>query len=244
MERLDKFLHINGYASSRSRAEQLVTQGLVKVNGKPVLKTSFKVQEDDLIEVEDSIETKYVSRAAMKLLSAFEAFTLNVEGKKTLDVGSSTGGFIQVLLERGSKEVFGVDVGQDQLHESLKKDERVKNYEKCNAREPLPFNELFDLVTCDVSFISVTHILPNVVRYIKPNGSMVFLLKPQFESKGKFLKNGVVPKVHHQQIFNEIKNFLDSIDFELVDSCPSKIEGKTGNQEYLWHIKKKKNNQC
>ncbi|MDA8793757.1 TlyA family RNA methyltransferase [Bacteriovoracaceae bacterium] len=243
MDRLDKFLFIHNYSSSRSKAEQLISQKKVKVNGKIITKNSFKVSESDLIEVGTLEESKYVSRAALKLLTAFETFSLKIEGNKALDIGSSTGGFIQVLLEQGAATVYGIDVGHDQLHPILKEDARVTNFEKCNAREPFSFKDEFDLITCDVSFISVTQILPNLVNYLSLNGQIVFLLKPQFESKGKYLKNGVVPETHHSEIFDKMKSFLDSMNLELVNSCPSKIQGKTGNQEYLWLIKKKKNNQ-
>ena len=234
--RLDTFLVEKGLVESRNKAQQIIKSGFVSLNKKVVKKSSFAVAESDVVHVEE--HKSYVSRAAYKLLYFLEDIKLDVTEKRALDIGSSTGGFTQVLLERGVREVSCVDVGHDQLHPSLREDKRVAVYEGCDIRDFRPESS-FDLVVSDVAFISLLHILDDVDRLATQD--IILLFKPQFEvgREVKRDKNGVVQD--KKAISNAMIRFEDAcrlLSWELITKAPAKLAGKDGNLEYCYYFKK------
>ena len=233
--RLDNYLVDKEFIESRNKAQNIIKEGLVFVNSKLITKASYKVEEGESVTVQEY--KQYVSRAALKLLLFLEELDLDVRDKTALDIGSSTGGFTQVLLEGGVKEVSAVDVGTDQLHKSLREDERVFVYESCDIRK-FESEKAFDLVVSDVAFISLLHILDDVDRLASQD--VILLFKPQFEvGRGvKRDKNGVVQD--KKAIANAMQKFEDACalkKWHLVQKSPSKLTGKEGNLEYCYYFK-------
>ena len=236
MIRLDNFLVKNGFAESRTKAQSMIKNSFVKVNGKRVLKPSFGVEDVHKVEVQE--HKRYVSRSAHKLDEFLSEIGLDVSGCTALDIGSSTGGFTQVLLERGVKEVSAVDVGKDQLHKVLRDDARVFSYESCDIRK-FESEKTFDLITSDVAFISLHHILDDVERL--SCGDIILLFKPQFEvgREAKRDKNGVV--LDEKEVQKAMMRFEDACKlkgWKLMSKSPSKLTGKEGNLEYCYYYKK------
>lgn len=234
--RLDSYLIEKNLSQSRTKAQQNIKDGLVFVNEKCIKKSSFKVEEGDSIYV--TAHKEYVSRAAWKLLAFLEELHFNVENKTALDIGSSTGGFTQVLLDRGIKKVSAVDVGTNQLHTSLRENTRVSVHEGCDIRK-FESEETFDIIVSDVAFISLHKILDDVERFAKKD--IILLFKPQFEvgRNAKRDKNGVV--LDKKAIANAIQKFEDACALKgwtLVKKSPSKLRGKEGNLEYCYYFKK------
>lgn len=234
--RLDNYLVDKEIVDSRNKAQTIIKEGLVSVNTKVIKKSSFKVEEGDAVNVEEY--KQYVSRAAFKLLEFLEELELDVKGKIALDIGSSTGGFTEVLLERGVSEVSAVDVGTDQLHKSLREDKRVHIYESCDIRV-FESDKKFDLVVSDVAFISLLHILDDIDRLAF--NEIILLFKPQFEvgREAQRDKNGVV--LDKKAIKNAMQKFEDACalkNWSLVQKSPSKLTGKEGNLEYCYYFKK------
>ncbi|HIP54676.1 MAG TPA: TlyA family RNA methyltransferase [Sulfurimonas autotrophica] len=234
--RLDAYLAQAGVSQSRNKAQTIIKEGLVHVNGVLVKKPAHDVNESDKVDVTE--HKSYVSRAALKLDAFFDEIAFSPKGKTALDIGSSTGGFTQVLLERGVKEVNCVDVGSNQLHHSLRKDERVYLYENCDIRK-FQSEKAFDLVVSDVSFISLLHILDDIDRLA--TADIVLLFKPQFEvgREAKRDKNGVV--TDKKAIQNAMQRFEDASflkSWQLYAKLPSRVTGKEGNLEYCYHFKK------
>ena len=234
--RLDNYLVENDFTDSRNKAQALIKEGLVFVNEKEVKKSSYKVEKNDEVAVQE--HTSYVSRAALKLEAFLDEISLHVSDKTALDIGSSTGGFTQILLQRGVKEVSCVDVGRDQLHHSLRVDERVHVYEGCDIRK-FTSDKLFDLVVSDVAFISLLYILDDVERLAGED--IILLFKPQFEvgREVKRDKNGVVQD--KKAIEKAMIKFEDACrlkDWILVHKAPSKLMGKEGNLEYCYYFRK------
>ena len=238
--RLDVFLVSNCLCESRNKATQLIRNGRVKVNGAVIKKASSDVDQNDLVEIDSS--KVYVARSAYKLITAIEKFALMFDNKVAVDLGSSTGGFCQVMLENNVEKIYAVDVGTNQLHNSLRSDDRVVVKENTNARylEISDFDSEIDFVTCDLSFISVKHILDSVYKILKTNGEFVCLVKPQFEVGHKFInKNGVVKNKNLQVL--AVQNIIDtaaSKGFSVYDICFSGLEGESGNKEFLIYMKK------
>lgn len=234
--RLDIYLTSNGYADSRRRAKLLVTEGFVTVNGKTVTKASLDINESDEIVVSGD-PIGYVSRGALKLKAAFETFSLSADGVVAIDVGASTGGFTEYLLNAGAKKVYAVDSGTDQLAEKLRSDERVVSMEKYNARnllkEDFPIEP--SLAVMDVSFISQTLIIPSLVKVLAKNAKFVSLIKPQFEAgrdaigKGGIVKNPVSKAMSIKKVIDCAKEN----GFELCGLIKSPIKGGDGNEEFL-----------
>ena len=234
--RLDNYLVENGLCESRTKAQNIIKDGLVSVESKVVKKPSFKVEEGASVEVAE--HKSYVSRAAYKLLYFLEEIGLDVAERVALDIGSSTGGFTQVLLERGVKEVTCVDVGHEQLHHSLRKDKRVDVHEGCDIRK-FDSTKSFDLVVSDVAFISLLYILDDVERLAQRD--IILLFKPQFEvgREAKRDKNGQV--VDKKAIARAMQRFEDATAFKgwrLLHKAPAKLAGKEGNQEWCYHFSK------
>ena len=232
--RLDQLLVLKGIAESREKAKVLIMAGNVIVDGKVLDKPGKLVDINSDIKLKEGL--KYVSRGGLKLETALNCFKLNVENFICLDIGSSTGGFVDCLLKFGAKKVYAVDVGKNQLHEKLRKDERVIYYEEKDARD-LTENEILekvDLITIDVSFISLTKIIPSVIKFLKENGYLLVLVKPQFELERKYVKNGVVRDENLRMLAVEkIKNFLKNLNFEIIGVCKSYPPGPKGNEEFF-----------
>ncbi len=232
--RLDRLMVERGLAESREKAQALIMAGEVLVSGQKVAKPGHAVDNDAVIEV--MARPPYVSRGGLKLAEALRHFAIDPTGKVCLDIGSSTGGFTDALLQAGAARVHAVDVGAGQLAWSLRTDPRVVLHEGINARG-LTFQEIgepADLITCDVSFISVTLILPAAVPLLRPGGQMVILIKPQFEAgKGQVGKGGIVrdPAIH-QAVCDRVSQAVRQFGFE-TDIIESPILGAEGNKEFL-----------
>ncbi len=236
--RLDKYLVEEGYFESRNRAHDAIKAGEVTVDGKKP-KASAKIDENSVVEVADS--KFYVSRAARKLESFLAEYPMELKGKRALDIGSSTGGFAQIVLENDVATLSCVDVGKDQLHISLRKNKKITLHEETDIRE-YQSEEGFELVTCDVSFISVLQIIRDIDRLAQHGADIVILYKPQFEV-GKDAKRdsrGVVQDMdaiaRRKEAFEQES---ENLGWELTYQAESKVAGKEGNQEYLYHFKKK-----
>ena len=234
--RLDNFLVKNNFAQSRTKAQEYIKNMLVSVDGKIIKKSSFIV--DDSCDVVVAKHDNYVSRSAHKLNDFLKELDIDLKGLDGLDIGSSTGGFTQVLLEKDVSSVCAVDVGSNQLHKSLKDDSRVKSFESCDIRD-FKISKKFDIVVSDVAFISLSHILNDVDRLAK--GKIILLFKPQFEvgKNVKRDKNGVV--LDKKAIDRAMLKFEDDCllkGWSLVKKLPSSLKGKEGNQEWCYFFEK------
>lgn len=237
--RLDQHLATHHLAPTRSQAQLLIREGKVLVNGDIVIKTGHEVDDEDRIEL---LQTHlFVGRGAQKLLAALEAFDLDAKGKIAADVGASTGGFTQVLLERGVEKVYALDVGHDQLAASLKTDSRVVNLEGINIRNGIELPEKVDFVVADLSFISLRLVLEPIRHLAKDNADFILLFKPQFEvGKEKLGKNGVVKNERvSKQVLDDFFSWCRSGGWQVQGVLDSPIEGKEGNKEVLLWFKNK-----
>lgn len=237
--RIDKFLVLKGYVTSRNKANELIKNGKVKVNGKIITKSSFDASEKDNVEILE--EKIYVSRAALKLKNYLEKYDIDFKEKTVLDVGASTGGFSEVSLEKGAKKVVAVDVGTNQLAEKLKNDKRVENFEKTDFRN-FSYPEKFDVIVSDVSFISLNKLIQNIDKYAKKD--IILLFKPQFEVgiNVKRDKNGVVlDKIAIEKSRNDFEKNCKNLAWRLLRSEESSVRGKEGNIEYIYHFIKENN---
>lgn len=236
-ERLDKLLTDRGMAETRSRAAALIMMNKVRVAGQVVNKAGTPVALDAEISVDD--EKIWASRGAYKLLGAFESFPISVKDKICADIGASTGGFTDVLLNNGAAKVYAVDVGYGQLAWRLASDQRVVVMDRTNARELVKdnFDEPIDFVTCDASFISLRLLLPAIDGFLKPDGECVVLIKPQFEAGRERMSGtkGVVrdPAVH-EAVIREITDFIiNETSLSVSGLAESPIKGPEGNKEFL-----------
>ncbi len=233
-QRIDRLLVERGLFESRTKAQAAIEAGLVTVNGRMVAKASEEIPADAKLHA--SAVHPYVSRGGVKLAAALEYFHIDPKGCVCLDVGASTGGFTQVLLERGASRVYAVDVGHGQLHESLRARPEVAVLENTDIRtlSTTIFSELPDLVTVDVSFISLKLVLPTALALAKPTSQLVALIKPQFEAGRGALKKGIVrdPAVH-AVVCDDIAEFIASLGWRVLGVVPSPIEGGDGNAEFL-----------
>lgn len=220
---------------SRNKASEMIKKSLVNVNGKCINKPSFEVEESDEISAS---ETLFVSRAGEKLDGFLSEFSVDIEDKTCLDIGSSTGGFSQVLLKNGAFKVVCVDVGSEQLHQSLRQNEKIELYENTDVRE-FKSDYAFDVVTCDVSFISFKDIAYYVDKFA--NNDIIILFKPQFEvgREVKRSKKGVVmDKKAIQKAHEEFEKIALSYGWKLQTKVASKVAGKEGNLESFYAYKK------
>ncbi len=235
MERIDKLLVKLGFADSIKMAQALVIAGDVLVNEQKVANSSVKFKETDKIRVKS--KSPYVSRAAYKLKTALDNFKLDVTNYNCVDIGSSTGGFTDLLLQNGASFVYAIDVGTNQLAYKLRTNKKVKSLEKTNARY-FDFMKLenIDLYTGDLSFISLKLILKQFIPAMKPKSKALMLIKPQFEvSKDIADKyNGIIKdKLIHNDVISDIKSFLNDYSIKIIDVIPSVLAGTHGNQEYI-----------
>lgn len=242
--RADQLIHQQGLAESREKAKRLIMAGKVHFMERgqktPVSKPGQQFPEDTEFTVPE--DTRFVSRGAHKLLTAIETFDIDCAEKVALDAGASTGGFTDCLLQHGATRVYAVDVGYGQLHERLRTDERVVNIERTNLRhaEPDLIPEPVDMVVADVSFISLTKIMPACMRFLRDGGEVVTLIKPQFEvGPGQTDKGVVRDEELRDRVVREVLDFLlTKLHLECLGVVPSKILGPKGNQEYLAYLKK------
>ncbi|MFN3598479.1 MAG: TlyA family RNA methyltransferase [Aquificaceae bacterium] len=232
--RLDLYLVEKGYVATREKAQALIMAGLVLVDGKVVSKPGTKIKEGQRLEVKEL--PKYVSRAGYKLEGALERFGINVENMIALDVGSSTGGFTQCLLMHGAKKVYAVDVGRGQMDPNIRNDPRVVLYEETDARELTEKHipERVDIITVDVSFISVLKVLPNVLKFLKEEGILLVLVKPQFELEPKKVKKGIVREASYKkEAIIKVVEFLRSFGLKIGGIMKAKPKGTKGNEEFF-----------
>lgn len=238
-ERIDKLLVDRGLAATRTKAQALVMAGVVLVDEQLVGKPSEKFSADANIRVKGSGDpaSRYVGRGGLKLAAALHAFQIDVAGLVCLDVGASTGGFTDCLLQSGARKVFAIDVGHNQIDWRLRNDERVEVREGVNARylEGADFDSRFDLVTIDVAFISATKILPAVGPLLVAHGRIIVLIKPQFEvGKDEVGKGGIVKDAaRHQRVIGEVNRAAESLGFRVGGVIESPIQGADGNAEFL-----------
>ena len=232
-QRLDEALVARMLYSSRARARDAILRGLVQVDGEPARKPSQMVLSGAKLTVTDE-GSQYVSRAALKLVHALDHFDIKVEGRECLDIGASTGGFTEVLLERGAKHVFAIDVGHSQM---MLRDDRITLHEGLNARdlEAEYISEDVSLITCDVSFIPLHIALPSALSLMKSGAHLIALIKPQFEvGKDGVGKGGLVKdKTAYERVNEEITQFLTNSGWQVKGIVPSPMEGGDGNQEFL-----------
>jgi len=237
-ERIDKLLVERGLVESRTKAQALVMAGVVLVDEKRVDKPSELFTADAAIRIKgDSPENKYVGRGGLKLEAALASFSIDPTGFICIDIGSSTGGFTDCLLKNGAASVVAIDAGTNQLVWPLRTDPRVEVHENTNARDlkPEDFDMQFDLGVMDVSFISVTKVLPAVAPLLKPNGRLIVLIKPQFEvGRGEVGKGGIVREPEkHERVVSEVNEFAAGLGLHAKGLIESPIFGAEGNKEFL-----------
>ena len=237
--RLDQLLTDRQLVASRERARALILAGQVRVDGRPVTKAGTAVAIDAAIEL-TTPDHPYVGRGGLKLAHALDTFGIDVRGRQALDIGASTGGFTDVLLQRGAARVVALDVGHGQIDWKLRSDARVVVIEHFNARRltladlPAPV----DIVTIDVSFISLRHILPVVPPVLAPGGDVVALVKPQFEAGRAEVNDGVIvdPAIH-DRVVAEVTTAGAEVGLTRVRATPSPVTGQKGNVEFLLHFR-------
>ncbi len=240
--RVDVFLFENNFAKSRQFAKNLIKEGRLLVNGKVCDKPSMDVTSADSIQIIGD-NPKYVGRGGIKLETAINAFNIDLNGKTCIDIGASTGGFTDCMLQNGAIKVFAVDVGHDQLDPSLIDDSRVVNLEKTNIRDvdiSTFENANINFISIDVSFISLRLVLPKAYELLSSGGNLVALIKPQFEAgKSNLNKNGIVKSEKvRSSVVDDIQAFAQSLGFKVLGVCQSSITGSKGNIEYLMYVQK------
>ncbi len=233
-DRIDRLLVERGLFDSRAKAQAAIAAGLVTANASPIRKASEEVAVDAALSATPA--HPYVSRGGVKLAAALDHFKFDPKGHVCLDVGASTGGFTHVLLERGARRVYAIDVGRRQLHESLRGRPQVVSYEETDIRacSPARFRATPNLVTIDVSFISLKLVLPAALKLVAHRTQVVALIKPQFEVGPSQVKKGVVRDVAlHAAVCVDVSAFVTSLGWRVLGIIPSPIAGGDGNAEFL-----------
>jgi len=235
--RIDVLMVERGLAESRARAQALIMAGEVKVGGDTVNRAGMLVAEDAAIEVLEP--DPYVSRGGIKLAHALDQFQLEVKDRVAADIGASTGGFTDCLLQRGAAKVYAVDVGYGQLDYRLRQDPRVAVMERTNARYPIALPEKVDIITIDLSFISARKVIPSVARLLNEDGYIVLLFKPQFEAERKEVGRGGLVKdpALHARVLGRFIAWLVQSSYRLKGLIASPILGASGNREFFILIK-------
>jgi 23S rRNA (cytidine1920-2'-O)/16S rRNA (cytidine1409-2'-O)-methyltransferase len=232
-QRLDNLLVNRELAENRSQAQALIMAGKVTVSGKTITKPGTQVDEDASLELAEKMP--YVSRGGFKLAHALDEFKLDVNSLTAMDVGASTGGFTDCLLQRGARRVYAIDVGYGQLDYKLRQDNKVTVMERVNAHYPFSLPEKVNIATIDLSFISVTKVLPNITGHLTQPGSIIVLFKPQFEAERKEVgKGGIIkdPQVH-ARVLGRFIVWATGHDLRLRGLVASPILGAEGNKEFL-----------
>ncbi len=235
--RLDIYLYEQKMVKSRSAAAEMIKSGSISVNGSVITKPSFTVNDGDSVFITGEV-LKYVGRGGLKLEKALDFFSIDLSGRTCLDIGASTGGFTDCMLQNGAKLVYAVDVGTDQLDEKLRADSRVISMEKTDIRNVGDSIPAVDFISIDVAFISLKLVLPSAKAHLKRGGCAVALIKPQFEAgKASLNKKGIVrdEKIRNR-ICSEISDFAASIGFTVGNVIISPITGGDGNTEYLIYL--------
>jgi 23S rRNA (cytidine1920-2'-O)/16S rRNA (cytidine1409-2'-O)-methyltransferase len=233
-QRADRLLVARGLFESRARAQAAIAAGRVTANGVPISKASEDILETAVIEAE--AEHPYVSRGGVKLAAALDHFKIHVAGRICLDVGASTGGFTEVLLSRGARRVYAIDVGRDQLHPRLRGREDIVSVEETDIRalDPALLPERPDFAAVDVSFISLKLVLPAVANFLDGRDTLLALIKPQFEAQRRGIKKGIVRDAAiHASVCDEIAAFLSSRGWRVDGIIASAILGGDGNREFF-----------
>ncbi|MBD5384371.1 MAG: TlyA family RNA methyltransferase [Ruminococcaceae bacterium] len=241
--RLDVYLTEKGICRSRSAAQQLIDLGGVSVNGKTAAKNSLEIDDTDEVEIVELKLPKYVGRGGQKLEGALGLWSVDLNGKTCLDIGASTGGFTDCMLQNGAARVFAVDVGSGQLAEKLRADDRVISLEQTDIRDFTFDNydiSAAEFIGTDVSFISLKLVLPHIYRLLAEGGTAVALIKPQFEAgRGSLSKKGIVrDEKTRLRCVEEVKQFAEQCGFAVIGTAVSPITGGDGNVEYLLGLKK------
>ncbi len=236
--RLDQLLVNNNLAISKTKAQSMIMAGQVLVNGKTITKSGNSFNIDSKITIKQ-LHPQWVSRGATKLLRAIEFFNIDIKNKICLDIGSSTGGFSQVLLKKNAKKIYSVDVGTNQLHEKLHSEMKIVSIENFNAKylDNSVIADKIDLVVCDVSFISLKKVILPSLNLLSNTAEIIVLIKPQFETEKKNLKKGIVKdeKIHKEVCVNIEKWFLEKCNSRVVGLISSPITGPKGNIEFLMY---------
>ena len=240
--RLDKELVEKSLVPSRSKAQELIKEGFILVNGKVVDKSNYIVKETDVIEIKENDKLKYVSRGGLKLDKAINEFNIDMNNKRVMDIGSSTGGFSDCALQYGASKIIAVDVGTNLMHESLRNDPRIDLHEQTNFKEfESSYFKNIDIAVCDVSFISLKKIIDKIASE-NDKLDMVCLIKPQFEC-GKEIadkyKGIILNKQIHIDIIKDMENYFNDKGFYVKNLTSSPIRGGDGNIEYLTLISNK-----
>ncbi len=239
-KRLDTILIERNLVESKHKAQAIILAGQVFVNNRKIDKPGKKFSKDINIFIKEL--PKYVSRGGLKLEHAINSFGIDVKNKICMDVGASTGGFTDCLLQHGAKKVYAIDVGYGQLHYKLRNDPRIINIEKCNFRyiEKKIILEPIDLCTVDVSFISLKLIIPRCLDFLKDNGNIVALIKPQFEAgKDEVEKGGLIKNPEkHKKILENLFKFFNELNLKNYGCIESPILGQKGNKEFLIYLKR------
>ena len=234
--RLDQLLVNRKIAETKNIAKSMIMAGQISVNNKIVTKSGINFSENSKISV-TKLHPTWVSRGALKLIKAIDHFNIIIENKVCLDIGSSTGGFSEVLLKNNAKKIYSVDVGTNQLHEKLKKEKKIISIENFNARylDKTIISENIDLIVCDVSFISLKKVIYPSLKLLSKKSEIIALIKPQFETQKKHLRKGVVKDaLVHNEICDDIKNwFIKCCNANVIGIIPSPITGPKGNLEFL-----------
>jgi 23S rRNA (cytidine1920-2'-O)/16S rRNA (cytidine1409-2'-O)-methyltransferase len=240
-ERLDKLLVDRGLAQSREKARAIIMAGKVAVDGKQTDKPGIQIDVEARLRLQEGT-ARYVSRGGQKMEGALKAFAIDPRGMVVMDVGASTGGFTDCVLQKGAKKVYAVDVGYGQLAWRLQKDPRVVNLERRNIRylRLEEVNEEIDLILIDTSFISIEKFLPHLLGFLKKGGAILGLIKPQFEvGRGEVGKGGVVrDKVLHQKVIDRISHFSRGLGLKILAVTESPLLGPKGNREFFIYLKK------
>lgn len=243
LKRLDVWLFEKGFFPSRQKAREAILDNSVEVDGKLINKPSYLVSKSSEINI-IKVSNPYVGRGGLKLEKAIKEFNINLQGLRALDVGASTGGFTDCMLKNDAAFVCACDVGKDQLHPALKADERVLDLHETDIRElegklnKMSIDTLFDFITVDVSFISLAKIIPLLKKFLRDNGKIVCLIKPQFEAGRKNIgKGGIVkdPRVY-SQVLSQISKFAQDAGFKVLGITESPVKGGDGNKEFLMYM--------
>jgi len=241
-KRADIVLFEKDLAESRSKAQAMIMAGQIRVDGKKITKSGTIIDPESEILV-SNLHSEWVSRGANKIIHAINFFEINIQDYICLDIGSSTGGFTEVLLKKNAKKIYSVDVGTNQLHEKLKKEKRIISLENTNARylSKNIIKDQVDLIVCDVSFISMKKVLQQCINFLKQNnGEILGLIKPQFEAQKKEIKGGIVKDQNiHNRICDDFKEWFPKyLNMNVIGLTQSPVKGPKGNIEFFIYAKR------
>ncbi|PPR45786.1 MAG: 16S/23S rRNA (cytidine-2'-O)-methyltransferase TlyA [Alphaproteobacteria bacterium MarineAlpha5_Bin8] len=241
-KRADIVLFEKDLAESRSKAQAMIMAGQIRVDGKKITKSGTIIDPESEILV-SNLHSEWVSRGAIKIIHAINFFEINIQDYICLDIGSSTGGFTEVLLKKNAKKIYSVDVGTNQLHEKLKKEKRIISLENTNARylSKNIIKEQVDLIVCDVSFISMKKVLQQCINFLKQNnGEILGLIKPQFEAQKREIKGGIVKDQNiHNRICDDFKEWFPKyLNMNVIGLTQSPVKGPKGNIEFFIYAKR------